>query len=134
MAADRERKPNASRGPAPSVDWDAWEATIRRHGVVIDRPKGSAHPRYPARIYPVAYGFVPSTIGGDGAEVDVFAGEAATGLVGVLLTHDAVKGDDELKLLWNVTEAEIDAITRFLFTGSMTGHLLRRPSCTRRPS
>lgn len=39
---------------------------------VMDRPLGSAHPRYPEMIYPVNYGCVPGVMAGDGAEQDVY--------------------------------------------------------------
>ncbi len=39
---------------------------------VMDRPLGSAHPRYPDMIYPVNYGYVPGVIAGDNAEQDVY--------------------------------------------------------------
>ena len=39
--------------------------------VVIDRPLGSAHPEY-GGIYPINYGYVPNTMGGDGKELDCF--------------------------------------------------------------
>jgi inorganic pyrophosphatase len=82
-----------------SIDWAYWEDQLERHHVVIDRAKGSAHPRYPGWIYPVDYGYIPETVGGDGAEVDVFVGSASTGLVGVIVTRDRQKDDQELKLL-----------------------------------
>jgi inorganic pyrophosphatase len=110
-----------------AIDWEHWEAIIHRRGIVIDRPKGSAHPRYPDRIYPADYGDLAGTTGGDGHEVDVFAGNARTGLVGASVTHDALKGDDEIKLLWNLTDDDIEVIVTFVFGGGMTGHLVRRP-------
>ncbi len=54
-------------------------------------------------------------------------GSCATGLVGVLLTRDALKGDDEIKLLWNLTEEEIEVVVVFLFRGAMTGRVVSRP-------
>ena len=39
---------------------------------VMDRPLGSAHPRYPDMIYPVNYGYVPGVMAGDNAEQDVY--------------------------------------------------------------
>lgn len=39
---------------------------------VMDRPLGSAHPRYPDMIYPVNYGYVPGLLAGDNAEQDVY--------------------------------------------------------------
>ena len=40
--------------------------------VKIDRPIGSAHPKYPDHIYLVNYGYVPNTISGDGEELDCY--------------------------------------------------------------
>ena len=40
--------------------------------ITIDRPLGSAHPRYPELIYPLNYGYIPDTISGDGEEIDVY--------------------------------------------------------------
>lgn len=39
---------------------------------VMDRPLGSAHPRYPDMIYPVNYGYVPGLFAGDNSEQDVY--------------------------------------------------------------
>jgi SAM-dependent methyltransferase len=38
----------------------------------IDRPLGSAHPRYPGMIYTVNYGYVDGVFAGDGAEQDIY--------------------------------------------------------------
>ncbi len=38
----------------------------------MDRPLGSAHPRFPELIYPVNYGYVDGVFAGDGAEQDVY--------------------------------------------------------------
>ena len=38
----------------------------------MDRPLGSAHPRYPEMIYPVNYGYVPGVMAGDNSEQDVY--------------------------------------------------------------
>ena len=40
--------------------------------IVIDRPLGSHHPKYPDHLYPVNYGYVPGIIGGDGQEQDAY--------------------------------------------------------------
>lgn len=40
--------------------------------VVIDRPIGSAHPKYEDMIYPLNYGFIPNVLAGDGKELDVY--------------------------------------------------------------
>jgi inorganic pyrophosphatase len=102
-----------------AIDWGAWERLLCERGVVIDRPRGSPHPHHPDMIYPLDYGYIPGTIGGDGAEVDVFVGSGATGLTAALITHDQRKGDRELKLLWNTTAAEISVAYAFLQRGAM---------------
>lgn len=110
------------------INWHAWDAAIRSAGVVIERSKGTPHPRYPASIYPVAYGFIPGTVGGDGDPVDVFVGSACrSGLTGLIATRDAVKQDTEVKLLWNVSDAETAAALAFHNAGGMTAHLVPRP-------
>ncbi len=38
----------------------------------IDRPIGSAHPKYADFIYPINYGYIPGVLGGDGEELDVY--------------------------------------------------------------
>lgn len=40
--------------------------------LVIDRPIGSAHPKYEDFVYPLNYGFIPDVYGGDGEELDVY--------------------------------------------------------------
>ncbi len=40
--------------------------------VVIDRPKGSVHPKFENIVYPLNYGYIPNTDGGDGEETDVY--------------------------------------------------------------
>ena len=40
--------------------------------VIIDRPLGSFHPKHKDLYYPINYGYVPDTIGGDGEEQDAY--------------------------------------------------------------
>lgn len=40
--------------------------------VRVDRPLGSRHPRFPEMVYPVNYGEVPGTRGGDGLPLDAY--------------------------------------------------------------
>jgi inorganic pyrophosphatase len=106
-------------GDSLAIDWVAWEGLLRGRGVVLDRPRGSPHPRYREMIYPLDYGYIPGTVGGDGDEVDVFVGSANTGLTAALITHDLGKGDHELKLLWNMTATEIGVAHAFLQQDAM---------------
>jgi inorganic pyrophosphatase len=40
--------------------------------ILIDRPLGSVHPKYPNLVYPIHYGYIPGVLGGDGEELDVY--------------------------------------------------------------
>lgn len=40
--------------------------------VIIDRPFGSRHPKFPDMIYPVNYGYIDGIIAGDGEEQDAY--------------------------------------------------------------
>ncbi|HEY7849716.1 MAG TPA: inorganic pyrophosphatase [Ktedonobacterales bacterium] len=104
---------------AVMIDWRAWECLLRERGVILDRPRGSAHPRFPEMIYPLDYGYISGTVGGDGAEVDVFVGGGDAGLNAALITHDLGKDDRELKLLWNTTATENAAALAFLQCDAM---------------
>jgi inorganic pyrophosphatase len=95
-------------------DWSEWERRIVDHGVTLDRPRGSRHPRHPEIVYPIDYGYVNDTVSTDGDEVDVFVGTGDTGLVGVIHTRDHRKGDEEMKLLWNCTPVEVYVVNGFI--------------------
>ena len=41
--------------------WDALDELVSNSEIVIDRPKGSAHPRFPDFIYKVDYGYLKDT-------------------------------------------------------------------------
>ena len=69
--------------------------------ITVDRPLGSAHPSFPALIYPVNYGYIPGTVGGDGEEIDVYllgvdepVEEYTAKIIGVIYRED----DAEQKL------------------------------------
>jgi len=40
--------------------------------IMVDRPLGSCHPRYPEMIYPVNYGYIAGTMADDGEPIDVY--------------------------------------------------------------
>ena len=107
--------------------WDAADALLAAHAVVIDRPKGFAHPRYPQAIYPVDYGYLEGTVTMDGGGIDVWRGTGDTGLDAMLVTADLLKNDTEAKLLVNCTEEEKDAVLRFQNASDfMKAMLIRR--------
>lgn len=41
--------------------WNAIDKLVAESEIVIDRPTGSSHPRYPHFVYEVAYGYLKNT-------------------------------------------------------------------------
>ena len=101
---------------ASSLDfWQNLEKLIVNHPVMIDRPKGGAHPRFSEMIYPLDYGYLEGTQTVDGDGIDVWLGSGNRQcLNGVLLTVDLSKQDAEIKLLLGCDPAEIETIRSFL--------------------
>ena len=88
--------------------------------LVIDRPKGSHHPRYPILIYPLDYGYLEGTSSIDGDEIDVWKGSLEPKILdGVILAVDLKKRDTEIKLLLGCTEAEKQIVLDFQKDHSM---------------
>lgn len=54
--------------------WNALDDLLENSEVVIDRPKGTAHPKYPDFIYRVDYGYLKNTASMDGNGIDVWMG------------------------------------------------------------
>jgi len=54
--------------------WQFLDELIATHKLVIDRPRGSAHPRHPSLIYPLDYAYLEDTTAADGAGIDVWVG------------------------------------------------------------
>ncbi len=97
-----------------SLFWSRLDELIQSSEFVIDRPKGTPHPRYPDLIFPLDYGYLKGTTGGDGDGIDVWMGTAAhSKLTAVANTVDMKKRDAEIKLVIGCTEAEIAIIEKF---------------------
>lgn len=109
--------------------WLALDKLVEQSEIVIDRPKGSAHPRFPHRIYPLDYGYLNDTQSMDGAGIDVWVGTGSSRRVdAVICTVDLMKRDSEIKLLIGCTEEEKRLVyERQNDSGFMKGILIRRP-------
>lgn len=105
-----------------SVDrkfWEYLDRLVQENQVVIDRPKGVAHPRFSDVIYPLDYGYLSGTSSMDGGEVDVWLGSQDRGrLDGIAVTIDLSKRDAEIKLFLGCTASETQTAMRF-FQGNM---------------
>ena len=110
--------------------WKALDALAAGSTIVIDRPGGSAHPKYPQLIYPLDYGYLQDTAAMDGEGVDLWLGSRPDKtLDAVICIVDLAKRETELKLLIGCTEEEKEAVDRFHNqTELMKGILIQRPS------
>jgi inorganic pyrophosphatase len=106
--------------PDPSF-WQSMSELLMTNPVIIDRPKGSTHPRYGKAIYPFDYGYLENTTSSDGDGIDVWLGSLNSVtdsaslkiLTGILCTFDTLKRDAEIKLLIGCTEEDIQMIRDF---------------------
>jgi inorganic pyrophosphatase len=104
-----------------TVFWKAMTELLMTSAIVIDRPKGSTHPRYEDAVYPLDYGYLDDTTSSDGGGIDVWIGSLNTVvdkqnakiLTGILCTFDTLKRDAEIKLLIGCTEEDIQVIQEF---------------------
>lgn len=86
--------------------WNALDELISSSEIVIDRPKGTVHPKYPNFIYRVNYGYLKNTTSMDGAGIDVWVGTGDKKVDAVMCTVDLMKKDSEIKVLIGCTEEE----------------------------
>lgn len=108
--------------------WSALDKLVETSDIIIDRPKNSAHPRYPHCIYPLDYGYLEGTSSMDGGGIDLWRGsDSGMALTAVICTVDLIKGDSEIKLLLGCTEEETQTILDFHNNSEfMKGLLVRR--------
>ena len=108
--------------------WKAIDTLVSSGKIVIDRPKGSVHPRFPNIKYEVDYGYIENTSSMDGGGIDVWVGSLADKQVSaVICTVDLMKKDSEIKLLIGCTEEEITTVYEFHNDSEfMKGILIRR--------
>lgn len=86
--------------------WRALDSLVESSEIVIDRPKGSAHPRYPDFVYKVDYGYLKGTSSMDGEGIDVWLGTGERLVNAVVCIVDLTKRDSEIKLLIGCTDEE----------------------------
>jgi inorganic pyrophosphatase len=91
--------------------WAFLDKLVTSHEVVIDRPAGTAHPRYPNFVYPLDYGYLQGVSSSDGNDMDVWRGTGREYRVtGVACVSDDTKGDIELKVLLACTVADMETV------------------------
>lgn len=108
--------------------WKAADELLKAGKIVIDRPKGSAHPRFEQLVYPLDYGYIVGTSSMDGEGIDVWLGSLPEKRINALVaTVDLLKRDSEIKLLVGTTPEEAQRILAFHNdSASMKGILIPR--------
>ena len=107
--------------------WKALDELVSNSEIVIDRPRGSAHPRFPNFIYKVDYGYLKNTASMDGAGIDVWVGSGDKKIDAIMCIVDLVKRDSEIKILIGCTEEEkLEVYKTHNETQYMKGVLIRR--------
>lgn len=107
--------------------WRALDTLVSTSRLVIDRPAGSAHPRYPALIYPLDYGYLDGTTAADDGGIDVWLGTLSERRVtGVIAAVDLRKRDAEIKILLACTPAEAQLALATHCTGGQSAILIER--------
>ena len=107
----KDTGPDYCNNSGPDEFWQELANLMKHSTIIIDRPKNSAHPRYPSFIYPVDYGYLKDTSASDGNEIDIWVGTAAKKEInGILCTVDPIKKDIETKIIFACTEDELGLI------------------------
>ncbi len=112
--------------------WEALDKLVSNSEIVIDRPRGSAHPRFPNFIYKVDYGYLKDTASMDGGGIDVWVGSSDKKIDAIMCIVDLMKRDSEIKILVGCTEEEkLEVYKTHNETQYMKGILIRRqiPAC-----
>ena len=86
--------------------WKKLDELVDNSEIIIDRPKGTAHPKYPNFIYRVDYGYLSNTSSMDGAGIDVWVGSGDKKVDAIMCIVDLMKRDSEIKILIGCTEEE----------------------------
>lgn len=107
--------------------WLALDRLVATSKLIIDRPRGSPHPRHPGFRYPLDYGYLEGTRSPDRDGIDLWIGSLTPArLTAIIVTVDLDKRDAEFKLLLGCTAEEIQVALAVHNWGAQAGILLER--------
>lgn len=106
--------------------WTAIDKLIADSRIVIDRPKGTSHPKYPDFIYHLDYGYFENTSSSDGSGIDVWLGSGERKADAVMCIIDLTKKDSEIKILVGCTQEEKEIVYTTHNTPFMKGIIIQR--------
>jgi len=97
-----------------SLFWEYLDKMAHENEIIIDRPKGSKHPKYNDMVYAVDYGYIKNTQSMDNGGIDIFVGSELEKKIDALFcTIDLIKNDSEIKILMGCTKNEKIEIYNF---------------------
>jgi len=109
--------------------WNRLEKLIEENEIMIDRPKGSTHPKFDNFTFPLDYGYLKNTSSNDGNEIDIWKGSLiSTQLIAIACTVDSMKKDSEIKLFVGCSSDEIEILIDFYDNNMyMSGMFINNP-------
>jgi inorganic pyrophosphatase len=112
--------------------WEYLNKLVKENEIIIDRPKGTKHPRYDDIVYEFDYGYIDNTKTTDGSRIDVFKGSLNDKNANTIIcTIDLYKNDVEIKILIGCTVIDKMKIYNFLNSHeSMKGIMIEKYTST----
>lgn len=109
--------------------WKYMQRLVDESEIVIDRPKGSCHPKFPETIYITDYGYLKNTGSSDRMDIDVHIGSRKNReICAAAITVNFVKRDSEIKILIGCTDEEIEKIQNQLASfKTAAGLVIKKP-------
>jgi inorganic pyrophosphatase len=109
--------------------WQALDTLVASCELIIDRPRGSAHPRYVDFIYPLDYGYLKNTSSADKDGIDIWVGSLPEKtVVAIIANIDLLKRDSEIKILLGCTDKEKKLLLALHNKGKQAAILIERPA------
>jgi inorganic pyrophosphatase len=94
--------------------WQQLDELVAGGRVVVDRPRGCPHPKIAEYVYPLDYGYIEGTDGGDGEGIDVWLGGGGhRAVTAVFCTFDPTKRNAEVKVALGCRPEDIRAVEAF---------------------
>jgi inorganic pyrophosphatase len=107
--------------------WPVLDKLVSDSQIIIDRPKGSQHPKNTKLFYAVDYSYLENTSSMDRGGIDVWKGTNGEDIDAIICTVDLMKRDSEIKILIGCSESEKRLVMEFHnHSECMKGILIRR--------
>lgn len=108
--------------------WLTLDKLVKESKIIIDRPKGTVHPRFKNFVYKVDYGYLKGTNSMDGGGIDIYLGSNKNKEIdAIMCIVDLMKRDSEIKILIGCNQQEKELVYQtHNETEFMKGILIKR--------